>query len=216
MAATWLPGTQAGGIKLNLARLILTPLLMLPLSAAAGATLYVMETEYTGGPEKTFARIDNVLAQDAEGFYLDVHPSTKVTHKQALDLLAPGVPIYDVKIQRQLAKLLGGFPTPCLDNLSLTLLVSPVEDIDQFVPGVQDKRRITAVYVGDCLAVDLAECEHDRTKTGEVDFTIGQLAGVLRRCRDSTNKAAGTSAAFSEAVYKTHPELKRPDTSEKR
>lgn len=172
--------------------------------AFPGVVLNVMETEYTGGPEKAFFSEPDALKVDAQGrstLLPDVLTDPK--HRAMAAILDPGIPFSEKEVRRELGALLSGYPRSCQTAarpFSVTILVSPVEDIDQFVAGVTDRRRITAIYVGDCTEIDLRECSYDRTKTGEVDFHIGMLKGVLRKCRDATNEAVTPGARPANAV----------------
>ncbi|HEY1182215.1 MAG TPA: hypothetical protein VGE56_07930 [Rhodocyclaceae bacterium] len=161
----------------------------------------VLETERIGGAEKIFLTEPDALRMDAQG-----HPIllpeilSDPKHKAMAAILDPGMPFSGAGLRRELGDLLSAYPGSCRSAtppLSVTLLVTQVEDLSNFLPEITDERRITAVHIGDCAAVDQPECSYDNNKTGELDFDEGMLKGVLRKCRDTL--LAG--APYADTVY---------------
>lgn len=144
--------------------LLLSAIAMLALPAQAGVLLKVLETEYTNGPLKTRIEVSDVLSRDAVDVpHLNLHPDTNAEHAALIRTLAPGIPFDDPKVRDQVAEILASSPDACVvggtgPGLRVGLLVSPVEHIDIFVPGVVDKRRIGSVYLSGCLAENPPEC----------------------------------------------------------
>lgn len=186
-------------------------LMALSASAWAEPFLKLVETEYTDGPVKVRIRVPNLLIFDVAGKpHLALDPLGNPDHARVIDILRPGIPIDQENIRDDIASLLAQFPQPCLNGpseqgLSFALLVSPIEDIDRFVPDVIDKRRITSVYLSRCLAETPKACLYSQKYTGAVDFDIGSLRRVLRECRDATNAAVEGGARYFDATQLKPP-----------
>ena len=171
---------------------------------ALAMRLVLLEEKHAQGPIITKIGVEDVLGETPKP-HLKLYPERNAEHGKLIDILAAGMPFEEVGIRDQTAEILAGFPGACKPVMGMSMMVSPIEHIDTILPGVRDKRRIVALFVGNCLAERLEECVYDQDDTGEVNFELGNLLGILKECRDATNAAVERGAPYSEDVYKTEP-----------
>lgn len=147
--------------------------------------------------------VDNLVTKDAQGEpILNLQPDKVDAHRKLIELLLPGMPIDQKPVQRDIAKILAGFPRQCEATYKILATVAPIEGIDKWIPGVTDKRRIYYINVINCLENMPSECSNCLCDTGGIDFGINSLSGFLQRCSDALHRGIEAGKPFDEEVLK--------------
>lgn len=166
------------------------------LSKAASAVQFVaLEERNLAGPVIATISVTDVLEEHPTP-RLKIYPDRIPEHQHLVDLLSPGFPFEQESFRSTVAGILSEYPSACKDSLYIAVGVATVSDITRFIPWVIDKRRVSGMYIGQCIQVDLPECEYDMLKTAEVDFTAGSFLHVIRQCQKATLAALAQGAAL--------------------
>lgn len=168
--------------------------------------MVVLEESYADGPLKKDPplRVDDVLGEKPSAF-LKIYPEKNRSHQEIVDLLSAGMPFGAKNVRNQVAKILSGFPESCKPHMGLSVLVSPLSRVEMVSPGVKDIRRVTSLYLGNCLDKDIPQCEYDIAQTGALDFNLQMFLAVLTECRDATNAAIQKGAELVQWQKENNP-----------
>lgn len=144
-----------------------------------------------------------ILGYDQSGKPVLLLDPTKARPDQAfIEILKPGIPIDRKDIQDQIAKSLAAFPKQCHSRTTIDLVVNPVSNLDRWLPGVKDKRRINSVNIYGCLEETPIECMYTMTDNGAFDYDIGSLKKRLVICSDALFRGIKSGSPYSD--YKAH------------
>lgn len=155
----------------------LTPLLLLALASSAQAARFnLFEQQIVDGLVITDIRIKDVLDVGPPP-RLKIYPDEVREHRKLVDILSAGLR-FDSEARSMTAEVLADYPPDCWADLSVSVAVAPMSGIERYMPGVTDNRRISGMYIGNCIQEDLPECEYDYRYVSDMDFNLRSFLGV--------------------------------------
>lgn len=128
--------------------------------------------------------VHDFLVYDEEGRpTLNLNPAIADPDRKVIEMIKPGIDIDEKSVRLRIGKELALYPEQCKDNMLFEFIVAEIPDIQNYLPDVKDKRRITAIHIHQCLQEPPPECFYSIHETGAFTFDIGDLTLHLIRCR---------------------------------